>query len=864
MSTTPDNIAPPAIRVRRVAQTYGGSKGVAIEALDIAAGRVTAVVGASGCGKSTLMHLVSGMSLLEAGATEAEIVLTVRKAGALRQIDALREGWSEIRSEIGFVFQEDYLIRSVSGRQNLLLSLATAGKTEDRAALEALWAGLELDSDSLDSRTVDYSGGMKQRAAVARALVREPSIIFADEPTANLDPQKAHQVMRLLVEWADAAPHHTLVLVTHDLDLVDRFAEDVVVMSKPSQDEPGGLAKGAAFPMLNPRNRDILEALMYGQFSSTASPSVKEYAPKKAVLQETHAVPVAPGKEATRKATFNTVFCWIFGIGHAIVTAAPQPVSARLTVAQQVYGIARMAVLGAMLILGALALLALLGQSGWLPADLASWLNAQGLPRLERGAVSATSVWGAGLLAMAFLFSVMARFVGRLKDSVVADAAVFTILLAAAVILGTADRYAKASFEEEMTDPSLQPVLVENGAAPLTDAWLGEVEASLDELRPDGIAPAGIGTHAVFGRYHKLGALVYLPRRGSEPPDCAGARSDLMTLNLLAPNPQEPLGQGLRYQPLKPDKMPDPDLPDAREVVALGALDFAVVQDTGAVGSALDALEPEATLPEIVLTVSSYGLLAELDRSAPPTTLCMDMARTRFDLSDDQAFAIKGLVDWIPKFDVRQYDGLIALDAGAILTSRDMSAHEPSDEYSLAAIWVDRDRRAATIAEIERLEDEGRLRTLPGFEALRRALLAADQSAATRRYLMLFVTAIGAFVIVQIVAGIMSGLNRELAVARAFGARAPHLIVLLIAAMWRPALLALAVVAATAILVADTLASWAFAPVPETLGGAKPWLDSLGWTAAAFTMMWALAIVSYVLVIVGFYPSIARQMQDSE
>ena len=855
MSAAPDCTAPPAIRVRRVAQTYGGSKGVAIDSLDIAAGRITAIVGASGCGKSTLMHLISGMSLLEAGATEAEIVLAVRKTGALRQIDALREGWREIRREIGFIFQEDYLIRPGSGWQNLLLSLATAGKTMDRAALKTMWAELELEADSLDSRTMDYSGGMKQRAAVARALVREPSIIFADEPTANLDPQKARQVMRLLVEWADAAPHRTLILVTHDLDLVDRFAEDVVVLSKPSQDVPGRLAEGAAFPMPNPRDRDTLESLMYGRpIPATSCHAQKDE--NEAAPDGQNAVPGEPAREGTRKATSDVVYRGIFGIGHAIVTVPPQPVSARSTAAQQVYGITRLAVLGAMWILGALALLTLLGQSGWLPTALVTWLDAQGLPQLERGAVSATTVWGFGLLAMLFLFSVMAHFAGRLNDSVVADAAVFTILLAAAVILGTADRYANAAFEEEMSDPSLQPILVENGAAPLTDAWLDEVEASLDGLRPVGTVPAGIGTQAVFGRYHKLGSLVYLPRRGSNPPDCAESRSDLITMNLLAPDPEEPLGRGLRYQPLTLGKMPDPE--------KLGALNFTVAPDTGAVGSVFDALKPEAALPEIVLTLSSYGLLAELDRSTPPAALCMDIARTRFDLTDDRVFAIKGLVDRIPKFDVRQYDGLVALDVGAILTSRDMSVHGPGDEYSLATLWVDRDRRAATIAEIEQLEVQGRLKTLPGFEALRRAFLAADQSAATRRYLMIFVTAIGMFVTVRIVAGIMRGLNRELAVARAFGARAPHLIVLLIAAMWRPALLALVVVAATAILVADTLVGWAFAPVPETLEGARPWLGALGWMAAVFTGIWTGAIVSYVLVMVSFTPSIARQMQNSE
>ena len=863
MSAAPDCSAPSAIRVRRVAQTYGGSKGVDIDSLDIAAGRITAIVGASGCGKSTLMHLISGMCPLEADATEAEIVLAVRKAGTLCQIDALREGWREIRREIGFIFQEDYLIRSGSGQQNLLLSLATAGKTLDRTGLETMWAGLELESDSLDSRAMDYSGGMKQRAAVARALVREPSIIFADEPTANLDPQKARQVMRLLVEWADAAPHRTLILVTHDLDLVDRFAEDVVVMSKPSQDAPGGLAEGAVFPMLNPHDRGTLESLMYGHPIPTTSCHAQGDE-NEAAPHGQDAVSGAPAREGTRKATSDVVYRGIFGIGHAIVTEPPQPVSARSTVAQQVYGITRLAVLWVMRILGALALLTLLGQSGWLPTDLVTWLGAQGLPQLARGAVSATKVWGFGLLAMFFLFSVMMHFAGRLKNSVVADAAVFTILLAAAVILGTADRYANAAFEEEMSDPSLQPILVENGAEPLTDARLDEVETSLDGLRPVGTVPAGIDTQAVFGRYHKLGSLVYLPRRGSNPPDCAESRSDLITMNLLAPDPEEPLGRGLRYQPLIPGKMPDPDLPKVHEDETLGALDFKVAQDTGAVGSVFDALEPEAAQPEIVLTLSSYGLLAELDRSTPPAALCMDIARTRFNLTDDRVFAIKGLVDRIPKFDVRQYDGLVALDVGAILTSRDMSAHGPDDEYSLAALWVDRDYRAATIAEIEHLEAEGWFKTLPGFEALRRALLAADQSAATRRYLMIFVAAIGMFVTVRIVAGIMRGLNRELAVARAFGARAPHLIVLLIAAMWRPALLALVVVAATAILVADTLVGWAFALVPETLEGARPWLGALGWTAAVFTGIWTGAIVSYVLVMVSFTPSIARQMQDSE
>jgi ABC-type lipoprotein export system ATPase subunit len=174
--------------------------------LDVAAGEVVAVLGRSGTGKSTLLHLLGGLDRAEAGTID---VAGVRVTGAgERELSALR------RRQVGFVFQFFHLLPELGGEANVLLPGRVRGAHPDAAA-----RGREL-VDRLGLRPVaaslpsQLSGGEQQRFAIARALVNDPSVLLADEPTGNLDLEAGAEVLRLLRAGADEG--RAVVMVTHD------------------------------------------------------------------------------------------------------------------------------------------------------------------------------------------------------------------------------------------------------------------------------------------------------------------------------------------------------------------------------------------------------------------------------------------------------------------------------------------------------------------------------------------------------------------------------------------------------------------------------------------------------------------------
>ncbi|MDH5632131.1 MAG: ABC transporter ATP-binding protein [Gammaproteobacteria bacterium] len=186
--------------------------------LEIAGGESVAIVGASGSGKSTLIGLLAGLDL----ATEGDISLDGQSLAALDE-----DGRAALRSNrVGFVFQSFQLIDSLTAMENVMLPLELAGNP-DPAAEAAQW----LQRVGLTSRVNHYpnqlSGGEQQRVAIARAFASHPQILFADEPTGNLDTATGHHIIELLFEL-NRQVGTTLVLVTHDPALAgqcDRFIE---------------------------------------------------------------------------------------------------------------------------------------------------------------------------------------------------------------------------------------------------------------------------------------------------------------------------------------------------------------------------------------------------------------------------------------------------------------------------------------------------------------------------------------------------------------------------------------------------------------------------------------------------------------
>ncbi|WP_368085090.1 ABC transporter ATP-binding protein [Vibrio splendidus] len=180
--------------------------------IDIREGETVAIVGTSGAGKSTLMTLLAGLDV----PTKGEISLLGQP---LSQLDD--EARAKIRSEsVGFVFQSFLLIPSLSALQNVTLPCLLKGEDEDIERATALLESVGL-KDRLDHLPSQLSGGEQQRVALARAFMIKPKILFADEPTGNLDQQTAAKVVELLFEL-NSSHGTTLVLVTHDPKLAQR------------------------------------------------------------------------------------------------------------------------------------------------------------------------------------------------------------------------------------------------------------------------------------------------------------------------------------------------------------------------------------------------------------------------------------------------------------------------------------------------------------------------------------------------------------------------------------------------------------------------------------------------------------------
>jgi putative ABC transport system ATP-binding protein len=170
------------------------------------AGRYTAIMGPSGSGKSTLLHCVAGLDNLTSGkAFIGDVDLSTLND---QRLTILR------RDRVGFIFQAYNLVPTISAAQNITLPLLLAGHKGDRAWIDQVIDTVGL-ADRLQHRPSELSGGQQQRVAVARALASRPEIIFADEPTGNLDSRAGTEVLTFMRRAVDEM-HQTIVMVTHD------------------------------------------------------------------------------------------------------------------------------------------------------------------------------------------------------------------------------------------------------------------------------------------------------------------------------------------------------------------------------------------------------------------------------------------------------------------------------------------------------------------------------------------------------------------------------------------------------------------------------------------------------------------------
>jgi putative ABC transport system ATP-binding protein len=199
-----------AVAAHNVTRRYGDGDS-AVEAvrgvsLEVPAGQFTAIMGPSGSGKSTLMHLLAGLDRPNEGTIE--IAGQDITSMSDKKLTLLR------RKHIGFVFQAFNLVPTLNAVENVTLPLSIAGRKIDRKWVDSVISRVGLD-ERRSHRPAQMSGGQQQRVAVARALVAEPTVLFADEPTGNLDSKSSAEVIELLRE-ASGAYGQTIVMVTHD------------------------------------------------------------------------------------------------------------------------------------------------------------------------------------------------------------------------------------------------------------------------------------------------------------------------------------------------------------------------------------------------------------------------------------------------------------------------------------------------------------------------------------------------------------------------------------------------------------------------------------------------------------------------
>jgi putative ABC transport system ATP-binding protein len=200
----------PVVTAHDVTRRYGEGE-TAVDALrgvslEIEPTKLTAVMGPSGSGKSTLMHILAGLDKPTSGTvTIAGQEITAMSDNELTQLR---------RQHIGFVFQFYNLLPMLSAEENVKLPLSVAGSKPDDGWFKTLMTKVGL-TDRLDHRPSELSGGQQQRVAVARSLIHRPTVVFADEPTGNLDSKSSAEILALLKDATDAYSQ-TIVMVTHD------------------------------------------------------------------------------------------------------------------------------------------------------------------------------------------------------------------------------------------------------------------------------------------------------------------------------------------------------------------------------------------------------------------------------------------------------------------------------------------------------------------------------------------------------------------------------------------------------------------------------------------------------------------------
>ena len=272
-----------AFDLRNIVKVFPGGGGIAVDRLTIGAGRVVAVMGLSGTGKSTLLGMLGGIVPVDPppGGEPSRLEVRFRRGAGVVAHDLAGAGRNRRFDEFGFVFQNAHLLRNATGLQNIAVAFRASGQQIPLATMVDQAGAVELKPELLAKRARQLSGGEKQRTAIGRGIGRNPQILLADEPTANLDPQNGLRIMGTICRWQRAEPdHRTVIWVTHNILEASIFADEIVLLEPgstpeapghlmawrstwPTTADSGNRSDGQTWPMANPRDPRRLASMLF-------------------------------------------------------------------------------------------------------------------------------------------------------------------------------------------------------------------------------------------------------------------------------------------------------------------------------------------------------------------------------------------------------------------------------------------------------------------------------------------------------------------------------------------------------------------------------------------------------------------------
>jgi len=792
-----------AFALEDVRQTFAGRGGVRIGHLRIRRGKVTALLGRSGTGKSTLLHLLGGMIQAEAPGPDSRIDAFVAGGdGPDTRQDVLADGWRGAFGRVGFVFQQPFLMRPASCRLNLAMSLSAAGVPVEAGPIEALWAELGMPDAKLDEPARELSGGMQQRLAVARAIVRSPSVILADEPTANLDPELGVQVMRRLVQWCRGDAARSLVLITHNVDLASEFADDIVVLDtavEPSSGRPiGCLRAGVDWPAANSHDVATLRAWMSPSGDQPAAPTQAPVADRLLDIGQLAAL----GRRAASLRTWLKL-AWAAAFDRATpLSASGDPARSLL--------------------------------SRLTGAGLVSWCAFGGvflavLALALRLAVEQTALTDilVRVLALAGGLLFIPRLLPRLGVTTGLRAIMMAMLSMVGLVAALSIGVVRSASETRLTSPDLHPLLVSRAEHAFTRGFVAEQS---DLLVKYGLVPppANPSARAMVGRYLINHREAFVPPAGDGRPSCDEAGATIVHADGIGLSYREPILAELDWRPPGATVGQRPTAP-TRDA-SLPKLDAEI--DSGTNGSLAGG--------HIYISYDFLSRDLRLDeKAAMPRWLCIRLDVMRGFVP----FAVSAVLGKLPTFDKSELRFVVDEEAGALLLDPDAVADPSSVPYTLLAIRMHPETRDQMMKYIRVLESRKILRPEVGFARLESAVDAARVAVSLAYAFSIVMLALSGLVTLVLTLQFIDNNRRELAVASAFGASGWQLWAFLATLLLVPLTVALVVTALFAAFVVPQLAVY----IAQTFAIPQPTLGAIALSTAEVVLV-GLAIV---LVVTG-------------